>query len=568
MPTDYTPPAIPPPTPQGVQARLQKALDEIHEGMSQAPLDPSIKDRIEQLINQGHKALPQGYELVVMESHPVAEWSIPQVRVYCGSCKGLPCVCRVDYPIGVMENFQEGPKQRPYPLTPPAVSEAADILEAVQHEVPEVTVADIETQIEQAVIVLKEGGSLPNTPESVEKVADAISLILQPHRGRFRAHLRPSEENHQDLEVIVEALCAQCRSYECICGREDDLTRTETDQVNLSRLQQLIELEHENTALRDQVAALQDKVATRYEPRTRVPVLDAIIGKKFSVLKDGYVQLIDYMGDDAAIVQAARVSYGEGTKTVRADEALLRYLLRNRHWTPFEMCELKVKVRVPMDAWRQWIRHRTANVNEYSTRYSIAIDSMDFTASKEWRLQSKTNKQGSGDLVDREIGAFLSHREQELHKNARKVYQERLEAGVAREQARKDLPLSTYTEAFWKIDLRNLLNFVGLRLNPHAQLEIRAYAEVLVREIISLWVPWTWKAYQDYHVDSLTLSGPEVELMGALAQHNPQDCGKRSFEAVWERESERAREQGLMSKRELREFTAKYQRLTGQELKV
>ena len=157
--------------------------------------------------------------------------------------------------------------------------------------------------------------------------------------------------------------------------------------------------------------------------RLRVEALDEILGVPFKVLDDGFIRVVDYMGSDAAIVQAARVSYGIGTKKVNEDRGLIRYLLRHWHTTPFEMCEIKLHVRVPMDCWRQWIRHRTANVNEYS----------------------------------------------------RKVYDERLAAGIAREQARKDLPLSTYTEAYWKVDLHNLLHFLRLRMDHHAQLEIREH---------------------------------------------------------------------------------------------
>ena len=151
-----------------------------------------------------------------------------------------------------------------------------------------------------------------------------------------------------------------------------------------------------------------------------------------------------------------RVSYGAGTRRVHEDRGLIRYLMRHHHTTPFEMCELKLHVRVPMDCWRQWIRHRTANVNEYSTRYSIAIDAAQTTPPTDWRMQSPTNRQGSVGLLHVETGAKLSQKEATFHRVARELYEERLAFGVAREQARKDLPLSTYTEAYWKIDLHNL----------------------------------------------------------------------------------------------------------------
>jgi len=188
-----------------------------------------------------------------------------------------------------------------------------------------------------------------------------------------------------------------------------------------------------------------------------VPELETILGHPLRVLDEGFVRVVDYMGSDQAIVQAARVSYGAGTKRVSEDRGLIRYLMRHRHTTPFEMAEIKFHVRVPMDAWRQWIRHRTANVNEYSTRYSIAIDDAQKTPPGEWRLQSPSNKQGSSGFFPVEEGEEFSREERELQEHARKVYDKRVEKGMAREQARKDLPLSTYTEAYWKIDLHNLL---------------------------------------------------------------------------------------------------------------
>ncbi len=250
--------------------------------------------------------------------------------------------------------------------------------------------------------------------------------------------------------------------------------------------------------------------------RPAAPELDVLLGKPHAVLHDGFVRVVDYMGGDAAIVQAARVSYGSGTKQVHDDRGLIRYLMRHRHTTPFEMCEIKFHVRVPMDTWRQWIRHRTANVNEYSTRYSVAIDAAERTGPTEWRLQSTGNRQGSGDYLPPDVGTQLTKREGELQAYARQVYDERLAANVAREQARKDLPLSTYTEAYWKIDLHNLLHFLDLRLRPEAQYEIRSYATVL-GEIVRLWCPITWQAFVDYRFEATFLSRAERELLRALA---------------------------------------------------
>ncbi len=267
--------------------------------------------------------------------------------------------------------------------------------------------------------------------------------------------------------------------------------------------------------------------------KVRVPALDEILGKKFPVLDDGFVRVIDYMGSDESIVQAARVSYGKGTKKVSEDRGLIRYLMRNRHTTPFEMCEIKFHVRVPMDTWRQWIRHRTANVNEYSTRYSIAIDTTQKTAPNQWRLQAKNNKQGSEGFLDESIGKKLTEREEELQNFAREIYQERLELGVAREQARKDLPLSTYTEAYWKIDLHNLLHFLSLRMDSHAQYEIRSYANVIGNEIVARWCPLAWEAFLDYQVNSITFSSYEIKIISALIQNNTDEAVKIAEELGW-----------------------------------
>ena len=245
--------------------------------------------------------------------------------------------------------------------------------------------------------------------------------------------------------------------------------------------------------------------------------VESLRWKKFRVLDDGFVSLVDCMGDDAAVVQAARVSYGEGTSRVSDDRQLIRYLMRHAHTTPFEMAELKFLVRVPMDCWRQWIRHRTASVNEYSTRYSLAIDSMQATADDGWRTQATTNRQGSAGAVEATLGRQLTQAEHDLQSRAREVYEARLQAGIAREQARKDLPLSTYTEAYWKIDLHNLLHFLALRMDSHAQLEIRLYAETIGREIVAPLFPAVWEAFLDYRVDALRLTRLDREVIRRLA---------------------------------------------------
>ncbi len=266
----------------------------------------------------------------------------------------------------------------------------------------------------------------------------------------------------------------------------------------------------------------QQELTTTEETQT----LDQIKGKYFQVLDKGFVGLVDVMGNDLAIEQAARTSYGAGTRKVSDTRNLLRYLMRHKHTTPFEMVVFKFHVRVPMDCWRQWIRHRMSSVNEYSTRYSEAINACQQTSITGWREQSGTNKQGSGGylshhehkVVDGEIiqqGGSLSTDEKWLQEESRRIYEARLKAGVAREQARKDLPLSTYTVAYWKIDLHNLFHFLKLRLDPHAQLEIRLYAQKIasiVREV----VPMSWEAFEDYNLNAKNFTSLDMLAMKQL----------------------------------------------------
>jgi thymidylate synthase (FAD) len=291
--------------------------------------------------------------------------------------------------------------------------------------------------------------------------------------------------------------------------------------------------------------------------RPSVPVLDEILGVPFKVLDDGFVRLVDYMGSDESIVQAARVSYGQGTKMVHEDRGLIRYLLRHRHTTPFEMCEIKLHVRVPMDCWRQWIRHRTANVNEYSTRYSVAIDATQTTTSDQWRLQAKGNRQGSAGFVEAKNGEKLSKQEREFQDLARKIYEARLEIGVAREQARKDLPLSTYTEAYWKIDLHNLMHFLSLRMDDHSQWEIRKYAETIGEEIVAKWCPITWGAFLDYRMNAMALTGPEIQIVDAVGRGDMKGACKLAEERGWLDQGKN----GLKRNRERIEFELKLDRL-------
>jgi thymidylate synthase (FAD) len=288
----------------------------------------------------------------------------------------------------------------------------------------------------------------------------------------------------------------------------------------------------------------------------RAALLESLRWKKLPVLDDGFVALVDCMGDDGSVVQAARVSYGAGTRKVSDDRQLIRYLLRHAHTTPFEMAELKFVVRVPMDCWRQWIRHRTASVNEYSTRYSLAIDAMQATAFDQWRAQAATNRQGSGEPLPTDAGRQYTESERQLQELARQVYEERLEAGIAREQARKDLPLSTYTEAYWKIDLHNLLHFLALRMDAHAQLEIRRYAETIGHEIVAPLFPLVWEAFLDYRMEAVRLTRLDRGVIRRLAAGGRTPASAEEFLAAQDPSW-----QGLERCRERDECLAKLQDL-------
>ena len=283
--------------------------------------------------------------------------------------------------------------------------------------------------------------------------------------------------------------------------------------------------------------------------------------QKFPVLDDGFVCLVDVMGNDSSVVQAARVSYGEGTKKVSDDRTLIRYLMRHRHSTPFEMAEIKLLVRVPMDCWRQWIRHRTANVNEYSTRYSLAIDAAQTTSPDEWRSQAASNRQGSGDFLASELGEELTASEKDFQDRSRTLYQSRIEAGVAREQARKDLPLSTYTEAYWKIDLHNLLHFLSLRMDSHAQLEIREYATTIGEKIVRPLFPVVWEAFEDYRLGGQFLTRLDQEVIAKLMATGGQEKLSPPFTDELFLQCQDDTWKGLTRCRERDECRAKLQRM-------
>lgn len=239
-------------------------------------------------------------------------------------------------------------------------------------------------------------------------------------------------------------------------------------------------------------------------------------GKEIQCLDKGFVRLVDVMGDDASIVQAARVSYGKGTKTLHEDRGLIRYLMRHKHTTPFEMVEFKFHVKLPIFVARQWIRHRTANVNEYSGRYSEMKDEFYLPSEEQVRSQSKSNKQGRSDetLSPESIEEVLESTGAHYEKSY-ELYQSLLARGLARELSRMVLPVSNYTEWYWKIDLHNLFHFLKLRLDAHAQYEIRVYAEAMA-EIVKGIVPIAWEAYEDYMLNSISLSKGEMTVIAKM----------------------------------------------------
>jgi len=252
--------------------------------------------------------------------------------------------------------------------------------------------------------------------------------------------------------------------------------------------------------------------------------INSIVGSELKVLDHGFVRVVDYMGSDSAIVQAARVSYGKGTKKSSEDRGLIRYLMRHRHSTPFEMCEIKFHVKLPIFVARQWVRHRTANINEYSARYSILDKEFYVPDRATVGRQSEINKQGREfDIQQTEV---LDHLKTiaSISSRAYNVYERLLNetaegekvngqyCGLARELARIVLPTNFYTQWYWKIDLHNLLHFLSLRADEHAQYEIQEYARV-ISEVVRQWVPITWEAFADYRLKGVNLSGPEVELI-------------------------------------------------------
>ncbi|WP_264687744.1 FAD-dependent thymidylate synthase [Wolbachia endosymbiont (group A) of Sympetrum striolatum] len=270
--------------------------------------------------------------------------------------------------------------------------------------------------------------------------------------------------------------------------------------------------------------------------RTTVKEIDEILYEEHKVLDHGFIRVVDYMGSDSAIVQAARVSYGKGTKQISQDEALIKYLMRHHHTTPFEMCEIKFHVKLPIFVARQWIRHRTANVNEYSARYSILDNEFYIPKPEQIAKQSDNNKQGSGEAFDpdtsKEIIDSLTNDSNLVYSH----YEKFIEQGLAREIARTNLTLNYYTQFYWKIDLHNLLHFLKLRADKHAQYEIRVYAEVML-DIIKKWVPLAYNAFVEYCLESACISRTGLEIIcklikGENVTREESNIGKREWDEL------------------------------------
>jgi thymidylate synthase (FAD) len=265
--------------------------------------------------------------------------------------------------------------------------------------------------------------------------------------------------------------------------------------------------------------------------RVTSPELEKVLYEAIPVLDHGFIRVIDYMGDDSSIVQSARVSYGKGTKKVSTDEGLIRYLMRHWHSTPFEMCEIKYHVKLPIFIARQWIRHRTANVNEYSARYSILDKEFYIPAKEQLSAQSNNNRQGRGDLITGqqadEVLKILKDDAVRTYDNYEKMLNERFDgtiidekkSGLARELARMNLTLNSYTQWYWKTDLLNLMNFLFLRGDSHAQYEIRVYAEKML-DTVKKWVPITHSAFLDYRVGAAHLSSKGLKIVKSLINGN------------------------------------------------
>ncbi|MBI0534238.1 FAD-dependent thymidylate synthase [Roseomonas sp. KE2513] len=291
---------------------------------------------------------------------------------------------------------------------------------------------------------------------------------------------------------------------------------------------------------------LAEAEAQRHETRRPVsPGLEAMLFRPLAVLDHGFVRVVDYMGDDSAVVQAARVSYGRGTKAANEDRGLIRYLMRHRHSTPFEMCEIKYHVKLPIFVARQWIRHRMANINEYSARYSILDREFYLPAPEQLAAQSAVNRQGRGavlegdeaarvlDLLREDATRNYDHYLEMLNEDAEGRVIEEGRTGLARELARMNLTLNAYTQWYWKADLHNLLNFLALRADAHAQYEIRVYADAML-DTVKAWVPLVHEAFCDYRQGAVTLSSQMLGVVRAMvAGGNPAQEGSGLSKREW-----------------------------------
>lgn len=265
-----------------------------------------------------------------------------------------------------------------------------------------------------------------------------------------------------------------------------------------------------------------------YSHRAISPALEEILYKPFNVLDHGFIRVIDYMGNDNSIVQAARVSYGHGTKKINQDKALINYLMRHEHTTPFEMCEIKLHVKLPIFIARQWIRHRTANVNEYSARYSVLENEFyipqpkDITCQSQSNKQARTNQQLNNHQIEQILEILKNHSVESYNKYTEllKQHDTSTQNALAREIARIVLPVNFYTQWYWKIDLHNLLHFLKLRASPHAQFEIQQYANIILN-IVKMWVPFTYDAFMNYSFNSKSLSQEAIaSIKQTFIKHN------------------------------------------------
>lgn len=285
--------------------------------------------------------------------------------------------------------------------------------------------------------------------------------------------------------------------------------------------------------------------------RSSVNALEEILYNEIKVLDHGFIRVVDYMGDDFSVVQAARVSYGRGTKQLSQDRGLIRYLMRHRHTTPFEMCDIKFHIKLPIFVARQWIRHRTASINEYSARYSILAKEFYLPRNEDITPQSKTNKQGRSEEVISEQWSMrvleilksdaercYQHYEEMLNEDSEGHIVNSENVGIARELARINLPLNYYTEWYWKVNLHNLLHFLSLRGSKHAQYEIRAYAKKMI-DIVKLWVPYSFEAFEDYVLHSALISKGCLAVVrkmikGEKVSMEDSNLSKREWEELME----------------------------------